>query len=90
MMEVHKHEMEAMKADIANMKASLADMNANTATIKDLNEMARWRGQRESLGKADRPHGANAKAHGNDGSRKMMGPSSGPGMGGPPPATKPQ
>src|SRR5215469_15933753 len=82
MMEMHKQQMEAMKADIASMKASLADMNANSATIKDLNELARWRdnanlwerliGHMEQMQKQMEMMGPG-----------MMGPGPGPGMGGP-------
>lgn len=43
MMEMHKQEMDAMKADIEKMKSSLAQMKANLLTIKDTNELARWR-----------------------------------------------
>ena len=43
MMEMHKQEMDAMKADVEKMKASLAQMKANLLTIKDMNELARWR-----------------------------------------------
>jgi hypothetical protein len=43
MTEMHQQEMEAMKAEIKKMKASLAEMKANTYTIKDVNELARWR-----------------------------------------------
>jgi hypothetical protein len=43
MMEMHEQEMEAMKADVEKMKSSLAQMKANLLTIKDTNELARWR-----------------------------------------------
>jgi hypothetical protein len=43
MMEMHQHEMEAMKADVDKMKSSLAQMKANLLTIRDRNEMDRWR-----------------------------------------------
>ena len=40
---MHKKEMAAMKADMEKMKASLAEMKANTFTIRDPNDLARWR-----------------------------------------------
>jgi hypothetical protein len=43
MMEMHKQEMEAVRADIEKMKSSLAQMKANLLTIKDPNELSRWR-----------------------------------------------
>jgi len=43
MMQMHKQEMEAVRADIEKMKSSLAQMNANLLTIKDTNELSRWR-----------------------------------------------
>jgi len=43
MIETHKQQMEAMKADVEKMKASLGQMKANLLTIRDTNEMARWR-----------------------------------------------
>jgi hypothetical protein len=43
MMEMHKQEMEAVRADIEKMKASLAQMKANVLTIRDPNELSRWR-----------------------------------------------
>jgi hypothetical protein len=43
MMEMHKQEMEAMRADIEKMKSSLAEMKANVLTIRDPNELSRWR-----------------------------------------------
>jgi hypothetical protein len=43
MMEIHKQEMEAVRADIEKMKSSLAQMKANLLTIKDPNELSRWR-----------------------------------------------
>jgi TolA-binding protein len=43
MMEMHKQEIEAMRADIEKMKASLAQMKANVLTIRDPNELSRWR-----------------------------------------------
>ena len=43
MMEMHQQEMEALRADIAKMKSSLAQMNANLLTIRDTNELSRWR-----------------------------------------------
>ena len=43
MMEMHKQEMEAVGADIEKMKSSLAQMKANLLTIKDTNELSRWR-----------------------------------------------
>jgi hypothetical protein len=43
MMEMHKQEMEAVRADIAKMKLSLAQMQANLLTIRDTNELSRWR-----------------------------------------------
>ena len=44
MMEMHKKEMEAMRADIEKkMKSSLAQMKANVLTIRDPNELSRWR-----------------------------------------------
>ena len=43
MMEMHKQEMQAMKTDLDKMKSSLAEMKANLLTIKDTNELDRWR-----------------------------------------------
>ena len=43
MMEMHRQEMEAMGADIEKMKSSLAQMKANVLTIRDPNELSRWR-----------------------------------------------
>ena len=43
MMEMHKQEMEAMRANIEKMKSSLAEMKANVLTIRDPNELSRWR-----------------------------------------------
>jgi hypothetical protein len=43
MMEMHKQEMEAVRTDIEKMKASLAQMKANVLTIRDPNELSRWR-----------------------------------------------
>ena len=43
MMEMHKQEIEAVRADIEKMKSSLAQMHANLLTIKDPNELSRWR-----------------------------------------------
>jgi len=43
MMQMHKQEMEAVRADIEKMKSSLAQMKANLLTIKDTNELSRWR-----------------------------------------------
>ncbi len=43
MMAMHKQEMEAMRADLEKMKSSLAQMKANLLTIKDPNELSRWR-----------------------------------------------
>src|SRR5512140_767862 len=43
MMEMHKQEMDAMKADIEKMKSSLTQMKANVLTIRDPNELSRWR-----------------------------------------------
>jgi len=40
---MHKQEMEAVRADIEKMKSSLAQMKANLLTIKDTNELSRWR-----------------------------------------------
>lgn len=42
MMEMHHHEMEAMKADVERMKLSLAQMKANVPQIRDSAEKARW------------------------------------------------
>lgn len=43
MMEMHRQEMAAMKADIETLKSSLAQMKANILTIRDPNELARWK-----------------------------------------------
>jgi len=47
MMEMHKQELEAMKADIEKLKASLAEMKANILTIREPNELSRWRNNAE-------------------------------------------
>jgi hypothetical protein len=43
MMEMHEKEMEAVRADLEKMKSSLAQMKANLLTIRDTNELSRWR-----------------------------------------------
>jgi hypothetical protein len=85
MMEMHKQEMDAMKADIDKMKASLAQMKANMLTIKDTNEMARWRNN------ADIWDTVIAHMERMQKNMESMGPGMmhGPGMGGPPPTPKP-
>jgi len=47
MMEMHKQQIEAMRAEVEHMKKSLAQMNANLLTIRDSNEMDRWRNNAE-------------------------------------------
>ncbi len=42
MVEMHRHEMEAMKADVEKMKLSLAQMKVNVPQIRDSAEKARW------------------------------------------------
>ena len=42
MMEMHKHEIEAMKADMEKMKSSLQQMKTNVAKISDPAEKGRW------------------------------------------------
>jgi septal ring factor EnvC (AmiA/AmiB activator) len=47
MVEMHKQEREAMRADIEKLKSSLAQMKANIYTIREPNELARWRNNAE-------------------------------------------
>src|SRR5215813_14794954 len=47
MMEMHKQQIEAMRAEVEHMKKSLAQMKANLLTIRDSNEMDRWRNNAE-------------------------------------------
>lgn len=84
MMEMHKQEMDAMKTDIEKMKASLAQMKANLLTIKDTNELARWRNNADMW---DTVIGHMERMQKN---MESMGPGMmhGQGMGGPPPTPK--
>jgi hypothetical protein len=83
MMEMHKQEMEAFRADIEKMKSSLAQMKANLLTIKDTNELSRWRDNVDMW--------ETVVIHMDKMQKKMesMGPgmTQGHGVGGPPPTT---
>jgi hypothetical protein len=47
MMEMHKQQIEAMRAEVEHLRKSLAQMKANLLTIRDSNEMDRWRNNAE-------------------------------------------
>ena len=81
MMEVHKQEMEAMKADIEKLKASLAEMKANILTIREPNELSRWRNNVEMWETVITHIDRDTKEHGIDGTRH----DARPGMSGSPP-----
>jgi len=87
MMEMHKQEMEAMKSDIGKLKSSLAEMKANILTIREPNELARWRNNADMwetvINHMDRMQ-KQIQSMGTG----MMG-SRGPGMGGPLPTPLP-
>jgi hypothetical protein len=90
MMEMHRQEMQAMKDDVQKMKSAVAEMKANLLTIKDTNELGRWRSNVD-LWETMVGHIEQMQKR-----MEMMGPGTmgpgmmGPGMGGPPPANKPQ
>jgi hypothetical protein len=83
MMEMHKQEMEAMKSDMGKLKSSLAEMKANILTIREPNELARWRNNAD-MWETVIAHMDRMQKQMESMGTGMMGPR-GPGRGGPPP-----
>jgi hypothetical protein len=89
MVEMHKQEMAAMKADIETLKSSLAQMKANVLTIREPNELARWRNNAD-MWETVVNHMDRMQKRMESMGTGMMGPG-GHGMGDPPPTPpKPQ
>src|ERR1051325_7486230 len=85
--EMRKQEMEAMKSDIGKLKSSLAEMKANILTIREPNELARWRNNAD-MWETVINHMDRMQKQMESMGTGMMG-SRGPGMGGPLPTPLP-